>query len=112
MKPRTLGNSSSYIHSSIEELHSKEWGRRVVEYFSARELHKRVGILQGIAGATVYRPPPPYRPVPLAQWFETAHGNDVLQQVQEMKAVVTSTYGRILKLDSTKKVRCTNVVVF
>ena len=54
MKPRTLGNSSSYIHSSIEELHSEEWGRHVVEYLTYCELHKRGGILQGIAGATLY----------------------------------------------------------
>ena len=46
MKPRTLGNSSSYAHQVLEETHSQD----------------------------------------------------------EVKGVITSTYGRILKLDSTKKV--------
>jgi len=53
----------------------------------------------------VYEPPPPFCPLPLAQWFETVHANEILVHLDEMKGVITSTYGRILKLDSTKKVQ-------
>ena len=102
MKPRTAGNSSSYLRQSLEEIHSEEWGRRALQYLSDCELHKRGSRL--VTTVTVYRPPPAYRPVPLAQWFETAHGNEIVQHVQEMQGVITSTYGRILKLDSTKKI--------
>ena len=96
------GNSSSYPRQSLEEIHSEEWGRRALQYLSDCELHKRGSRL--VTTVTVYRPPPAYRPVPLAQWFETAHGNEIVQHVQEMQGVITSTYGRILKLDSTKKI--------
>ncbi|MEQ2198617.1 hypothetical protein XENOCAPTIV_015489 [Xenoophorus captivus] len=48
--------------------------------------------------------PPPFSPLPLAQWFETLHANEILCHLDEMKGVITSTYGRILKLDSTKKI--------
>ncbi|KAE8299677.1 hypothetical protein D5F01_LYC02089 [Larimichthys crocea] len=50
-----------------------------------------------------HSPPPPFRPLPLAQWFETVHSNDILSHLDEMKGAITSTYGRILKMDSTKK---------
>ncbi|CAL8340966.1 unnamed protein product [Boreogadus saida] len=43
-------------------------------------------------------------PLPLAQWFETVHSNDILSHLDEMKGVITFTYGRILKMDSTKKI--------
>ncbi|KAI4799317.1 hypothetical protein KUCAC02_017016 [Chaenocephalus aceratus] len=39
-------------------------------------------------------------PRPLAQCFETVRANEILE---EMKGIITSTYGRILKLNSTKK---------
>ena len=42
--------------------------------------------------------------MPLAQWFETVHTNDVVSHLDELNGVITSTFGKILKLDSTKKV--------
>lgn len=81
----------------MEEIHSEEWGRRALQYLSDCELHKRGSRL--VTTVTVYRPPPAYRPVPLAQWFETAHGNEIVQHVQEMQGVITTD-----KLDSTKKI--------
>jgi hypothetical protein len=102
MKPRTAGNSSSYLRQALQEIHSKEWGKRVVEYLSDCELHKKGTVLT--QSQSVYQPPPPFRPLPLAQWFETAHTNETYCHIDELKGVITSTYGRILKLDSTKKV--------
>ncbi|KAF1387477.1 hypothetical protein PFLUV_G00079350 [Perca fluviatilis] len=52
----------------------------------------------------VYQLPPPFSPLPLAQFFETVHANDILSHLDELKGVITSTFGRILKLDSTKKI--------
>ncbi|CAL8241750.1 unnamed protein product [Merluccius merluccius] len=52
----------------------------------------------------VYHQPPTFCRLPLAQWFETVHTNEVLGHLDEMKGIITSTYGRILKLDSTKKI--------
>ena len=66
-------------------------------------MHKKSRVLLGHAEVD-YLPPPAFIPLPLAQWFETVHGNEVLAHLDEVKGVITSTYGRILKLDSTKKV--------
>ncbi|GAA6106260.1 uncharacterized protein LOC120467179 [Tachysurus ichikawai] len=52
----------------------------------------------------VYRRPPPFSPLPLAQWFETVYANEILGHLDELKGVITYTYGIILKLDSTKKI--------
>jgi hypothetical protein len=43
-------------------------------------------------------------PVPTAQWLLFVYVRDVLQRLDEYKAKVTSTFGQILKVDSTKKV--------
>lgn len=102
LKPRTAGNSSSYLQQALKELHSEEWARRTIEYLSDCERHKK-GCILTQSEETVYRQPPPFRPLPLAQWFEAVHANKILSHLDEMKGVITSTYGRILQLDSTKK---------
>ena len=104
LKPRTVGNSSSYLQQALEEVHSEEWARRGVEYLSDCELHRRRSAITQHETA-VYGQPPTYRSLPLAQWFERVHTNEILGHLDEMKGVITSTYGRILKLDSTKKVQ-------
>lgn len=102
LKPRTVGNSSSYTQQALQELHSEDWARRSIDYLADCEFHRRSVLAQS---PIVYAPPPPYHPLPLAQWFETAHANEILGHLGEMKAIITCTYGRILKLDSTKKVK-------
>ena len=100
LKPRTFGNSSSYVKKALEEIHSEEWGRQTIKYLTACKLNRRY-----TSKATSYQNPPPFRPLPQASWFATVHSYDIASHVDEMKAVVTSTYGRVLKIDSTKKVR-------
>ncbi|RXN02310.1 hypothetical protein ROHU_035082 [Labeo rohita] len=102
LKPRTAGNSSSYLQQALEEIHSEEWARRTVDYLTDCELHKKRCALTQLD--VVYDQPPPFCPLPLAQWFETAHANEILNHLDELKGVITSTYGSILKLDSTKKI--------
>ncbi|KAL2087206.1 hypothetical protein ACEWY4_018265 [Coilia grayii] len=102
LKPRTCGNSSSYVQSAIEEAHSEEWARQSIRYLADCERHKKTASFA--PSAAVHPPPLPFRPLPLAQWFETVHSNDILSHVDEMKGVITSTYGGILKMDSTKKI--------
>ncbi|KAL7375848.1 hypothetical protein ABVT39_025329 [Epinephelus coioides] len=83
LKPRTNGNSSSYLQSVIEEAHSEEWARQTIRYLSDCERHMRMATF--ILSAAGHIPPPPFRPLPLAQWFETVHSNDILSHLDEMK---------------------------
>ena len=107
LKPRTGGNSSSYLQSAMEEAHSEESARQTIRYLSDCERHMKMATF--VPSAAVRSPPSPFRPLPLAQWLETVHSNDILSHLDEMKGVITSTYGRILKMDSTKKVRVSTV---
>ncbi|XP_076856704.1 uncharacterized protein LOC143510799 [Brachyhypopomus gauderio] len=43
-------------------------------------------------------------PVPTPKWLLTVYAQDVLSRLEETKARVTSIYGAVLKMDSTKKV--------
>lgn len=85
LRPRTVGNSSSYLQQALQEVHSEECVLTQSE--------------------SVYQQPPRFCHLPLAQWFETVHANEILGHLDKLKSVITSTYGRILKLDSTKKVK-------
>ena len=42
--------------------------------------------------------------VPSPGWFLASHVKDVFERLPVLEASITSTYGRILKIDSTKKV--------
>ena len=104
LKRRSFGNTSTSLRETLSELHSEVWGKRVLEYLSACTLHKKGRHLFPAATDAPYESPPPYRPLPLAQWFETVHNNEVQQHEHEMRACITSTFGKVLKIDSTKKV--------
>lgn len=100
LKPRTSGNSS-YLQSAVEEAHSEEWARQTIRYLSDCERHMKMATF--VPSAAVHLPPPPFRPLPLAQWLETVQSNDILSHLDEMKGVITSTYCR------KKKVRVSTV---
>ena len=48
--------------------------------------------------------PLPLPSVPKAAWLLTVYCRDVLASLDEVKASITATFGRVLKIDSTKKV--------
>ncbi|KAI4791876.1 hypothetical protein KUCAC02_033746 [Chaenocephalus aceratus] len=77
--------------------------RHTIEYLADCELHKKRSTMTQ-SDEAVYMSPLRFSPLPLAQWFETVHANEILGHLEEMKGIITSTYGRILKLDSTKKI--------
>ncbi|KAI8481612.1 hypothetical protein Bbelb_047850 [Branchiostoma belcheri] len=83
MKPRTLGNSSSYIHQAMEECHSEAWAKKCLQYLSDCEVHMRRVALTGLS--TTYAEPAGFRPLPLAQWLETAHTGEIMNHQAEMK---------------------------
>ena len=48
MKPRTLGNSSSYAHQVLQETHSEEWAKRCILYLEACKMYKKSCLLLGV----------------------------------------------------------------
>ena len=48
--------------------------------------------------------PPKFVMIPTAQWLLTAYVQNIMPRLDEMKSSITSTFGSIIKMDSTKMV--------
>ena len=99
MRERTLGNSSTSLIKKLNELHSEEWLRRTARYLSACEAFHAFA-----PDTTTIASPPPLHPLPHPRWLMTVYLKDVVSRLPDTLAVITSTTGKILKMDSTKKV--------
>ena len=103
LRARTLDNSPTALRHNLMEAHSGEWLRRQLMYLSACEGHRRGHQALGLHIPT-YEEAPPFPIFPTAKWFLAIYAKDVWSRLPELLAAATSTYGRILKVDSTKKV--------
>ena len=104
LRCRGLGNSPSQLQRKLQEQHSEAWLQKTAHYLSECQQFARAGD-RGLISRPLFDDPPPMSPVPKYQWLLQVYCNDVLQRIDEIKAAITSTFGRVLKLDSTKKVR-------
>ncbi|XP_078023015.1 uncharacterized protein LOC144462722 [Epinephelus lanceolatus] len=99
LKGRTLGNSVSRLHSLLVEQHTAEWMRRCIHYLNTCRRFEVPG---------VQMPPPADVPkmeaVPSCSWLLSTYARDAFTRIEELRAKVTSTFGTILKMDSTKKI--------
>ena len=100
LRERGLGNSSTRLQQQLKEQHGEHWLRRTLRYLTECEnFVNRPGIQE-----VPFQEPPQPLPVPTFRWLLHAYTFDILQRVDAVKAQITSTYGRILKMDSSKKV--------
>ncbi|XP_034440815.1 uncharacterized protein LOC117761228 [Hippoglossus hippoglossus] len=97
MKERTLGNSASRLRAILVEQHTKEWMVRSLSYLSVLSKLQ----VPGVAPRQVSVPP--MNPIPTVPWLISIYAREALGRLEEMKARVTSIFGDILKLGSTKK---------
>ncbi len=104
LRSRTLGNSSMALQNNILELHSEEWSRRYLWYMADCERHKS-GRQSLNLKPVEYDDAPPLHSLPTYKWFLACYIRDVWDRLPLLKASMTSVYGEILKIDSTKKVR-------
>ena len=86
-------------HKKIWEQHSEDWLHRSVAYLTACEPFTKL-----LKPGASFREPPTFPGLPRPKWLLSVYVHDVLLCLGEVRAKVTSTYGSILKMDSTKKV--------
>ncbi|XP_064815580.1 uncharacterized protein LOC135531470 [Oncorhynchus masou masou] len=98
LRSRTLGNSASQTYSKLCESHSESWMRCCIRYLGECKQFLALGI------GRQFTDPPEMPPVPSPVLLLTVYNHDVLSRLDEVKARVTSVFGTILKMDSTKKV--------
>ena len=100
LRDRTLGNSSARLEKQLRENHGEEWLARLAHYLG--ECANFVD--QPSVFPVVCQEPPQPIEVPTSRWLLSVYGRDIYSRLDHIKASITSTFGSILKLDSTKKV--------
>lgn len=100
LRTRGFGNSASMLQRKLEEQHETRWLARSLHYLSDCKGFANTKLVAG----RVFAEPPALVPVPKYQWLQTVYCVDVMNRVDAVKAAITSTFGRVLKMDSTKKV--------
>lgn len=100
MRERTLGNSVTQLYKKLMEQHSEAWTQRVLQYLTACEPFTRSSLVQ----PPVFAEPPILPALPKPKWLLAVYARDVLGRLHEVKAKITSVFGCVLKMDSTKKV--------
>ena len=105
MKERTVGNSSSQLRAYLVEHHTAEWMRQ-------SNLFQHTYDKFVVSGVQVPALPllPKMEPVPTSGWLLDTYTRESFSRIDELRAKVTSTFGSILKLDSTKKVRSLQLI--
>ena len=90
--------------NQVGEQHSEFYMKKLSRFLQAREQF-HVKTASGLF--TIAAPNkefPPMTPVPKESWFLAVYLRDVLSRLDEVKAKITSPFGSVLKMDSTKKV--------
>lgn len=98
---RTLGNSATALCRQLCVRHREQWVSQSAEYLSVLGKFMSHATDPSRLAAQM----PQMVPVPCPGWLLSVYAKDVLTRLPELKARVTSIYGSILKMDSTKKVR-------
>ena len=99
LKERTLGNGVARLRAFLVEQHTREWMSRSMLYLSVlRKLRAPGAAPQEVSLPEMHK-------VPGLTWLGGVYVREAITRLDETKARVTSIFGDILKMDSTKKVR-------
>ncbi|KAF5907191.1 Epithelial-stromal interaction 1, partial [Clarias magur] len=100
MNGHTLGNSVSCLHSFLLEQHTTDYVSRCTRLLLTCSKFEAKGMPPPHAVSNM----PKMERVPGKKWLLLTYAREVFSRVDELRARVTSTFGSILKMDSTKKV--------
>ncbi|KAK3731260.1 hypothetical protein RRG08_025803 [Elysia crispata] len=99
LRDRSLDNSATRLYGKLSELHYHDYMERVLNYHTVMEKFSAQFPAQ-----TTVKEVPAYRRVPSARWLLSVYVADYYTRLAELKANITSTFGTVLKMDSTKRV--------
>ena len=105
LRQNSFGNSSFQLQGKkLTGQHHEVWLQRTAHYLTDCQTQQ---VLPQKCGD-----PLPLPSVPKAAWLLTVYCRDVLARLEEVKASITATFGRVLMIDSTKKVYYYNIDIF
>ncbi|XP_038588681.1 uncharacterized protein LOC119913343 isoform X2 [Micropterus salmoides] len=100
LRDRTLGNSPARLIRQLRENHGEKWLNRLAHYLGeCANFMERPGLFPVIC----QEPPEPID-VPTSRWLLSVYSRDILSRLDHIKASITSTFGSILKMNSTEKI--------
>ncbi|KAK3759937.1 hypothetical protein RRG08_062160 [Elysia crispata] len=99
LRDRSLGNSATRLYRKLSELHYHDYMERVLNYHTV--MHK---FSAQFPAQTAVKEVPAYRRVPSARWLLSVYVADCYTRLAELKGNITSIFGTVLKMDSTKRV--------
>ncbi len=101
LRDRTLGNCPTRLVRQLKENHGEEWLNRLAHYLGeCADFVDRSSL-----NPVVCQKPPEPIDIPTSRWLLSVYGRDILSRIGHIKASITSIFGNILKMDSTKKVK-------
>ncbi|KAH3830955.1 hypothetical protein DPMN_104212 [Dreissena polymorpha] len=103
MRQRTLGNSSSLACKQIAENHGETYLDKCRQYADSYLAFKQAAA-RGLVTIPAFVEPPAPQNLPRHRWFMKVYQLDVISRLDFELAELTSTFGEILKIDSTKKI--------
>ena len=89
---------------SANKILYKQWLQRTAHYLTDCQTFVEASKRQLVLAPELDEPPS-LPTLPNAGWLLTVYCRDVLSRLEEVKAYITSTFGSVLKIDSTKKVK-------
>ncbi|XP_073719431.1 uncharacterized protein [Misgurnus anguillicaudatus] len=100
LRERTLGNSPTRLVKQLRENHGEEWLDRLAHY-----MEECAGFLKSpsLLPVVCQKPPEPID-VPTSKWLLSVYGRDIISRIDHIRASITSTFGTVLKMDSTKQI--------
>ena len=101
MRFRGVGNSPTHLQTVLANSHCERWMRDCSMYLTDCFSYKKCSV---VGDSYSIKKPPEQMDVPSVKWLLSVHAKDVVKRLPQLKASITSTYGTILKIDSTKKV--------
>ena len=105
MRQRTLGNSATLLYKTLREIHGDNYSRRLALYLEDCNRYV-MATTSGLfkQGSFKPHPSPVSPPMPQVKWILSVYRKDVLSRLDEVKASITSVFGQVLKIDSTKQI--------
>ncbi|XP_051253283.1 uncharacterized protein LOC127362052 [Dicentrarchus labrax] len=103
LRDRTEGNTMVKVWRQIQENHTELYFQRKDLYTTLLMTVAEPGGIVSALGHT-FQPPPPPRELPSARLLRHAFLLSEADNVQDYRSQILSTFGTVLKMDSTKKV--------
>ena len=96
---RRKGNTPTALMEILNENHTAKWTDHCFAYLTACKRHAAKFITD-----MVYESPDPLSPLPEAAWLRSAYIKETSRRLEAMEDEMSSTFGSILKIDSTIKI--------